>query len=522
MTEFDKNKAQRLPKVLQATAELPRPDSYIHALLVSRLSVLTDATTSPERQIGHVTHEAERRNLKVIEVAEDLDISAVKYPPWERPSLGPWFTDPAKVKQWDTLIFWKFDRLVRNVSDLATLIIWCDLNGRNLISVTEPFDLTNPIGRAMAQIIGVFAELEAAMISDRVRDAHQTMKRTNRYGGGMVPFGHIAIPLENGGWTIRLDPQYAPVLLDAIERIISGESMSSIVTEWNTTGIPTTKDIMNIRSGGRKEPRGRKWDVKSFKNILRSRLLVGEAEFAGEVVHNEALLPAKRSDPLISIEKFDQLQRALDALSHGQTDRRKNSTPLLQVAFCGLCGMPEYYMRTARGTYGYYQCGGKARSIACRSRAAKESDVHDALERWLLPLVGGIERTTERILEGEDHSAEVERVDRAIAIVRAERDTGFYEDDDTGYLERLAKLFEKRQKFLAIPQRLSETVHEGTGETYRTWWERSTWHERGAWLRALDVQILVSFPKESNEPGFQFKGSDALKELFAGGWDLAD
>ena len=39
-----------------------------------------------------------------------------------------------------------------------------------LVSVTEPFDTTNSIGKAMLQLIGVFAELERGMISERTRD----------------------------------------------------------------------------------------------------------------------------------------------------------------------------------------------------------------------------------------------------------------------------------------------------------------------------------------------------------------
>ena len=61
----------------------------------------------------------------------------------------------------------KIDRLFRSVADDAQSIVDFDKMGIELVAIAEGFDMTNPYGRAMAQMASVFAELERAMIRER-------------------------------------------------------------------------------------------------------------------------------------------------------------------------------------------------------------------------------------------------------------------------------------------------------------------------------------------------------------------
>src|SRR5205807_416566 len=105
----------------------------------------------------------------VVGVAEDLDVSASKTTPFERPKLRLWLDRPA---DYEVIVFWRVDRLVRRVTHLARMIEWGDEHHIDLVSATEPqFDLTTPIGRAVAFMVGVFAEMEADAISARTTQA---------------------------------------------------------------------------------------------------------------------------------------------------------------------------------------------------------------------------------------------------------------------------------------------------------------------------------------------------------------
>ena len=74
-----------------------------------------------------------------------------------------------KLQSGDTLIVWKLDRLGRSLRDLITMLDDLKARGVKFRSLTESIDTTTPTGRAMWQMIGVLAELERSLISERTR-----------------------------------------------------------------------------------------------------------------------------------------------------------------------------------------------------------------------------------------------------------------------------------------------------------------------------------------------------------------
>jgi DNA invertase Pin-like site-specific DNA recombinase len=69
----------------------------------------------------------------------------------------------------DTLIVWKLDRLGRSLRDLIAMLDDLRARGVKFRSLTEAIDTDTPTGRAMWQMIGVLAELERSLISERTR-----------------------------------------------------------------------------------------------------------------------------------------------------------------------------------------------------------------------------------------------------------------------------------------------------------------------------------------------------------------
>ena len=74
-----------------------------------------------------------------------------------------------KVTHGDTLAVWKLDRLGRSLRDLITMLDDLKQRGVKFRSLTEAIDTDTPTGRAMWQMIGVLAELERSLISERTR-----------------------------------------------------------------------------------------------------------------------------------------------------------------------------------------------------------------------------------------------------------------------------------------------------------------------------------------------------------------
>ena len=72
-----------------------------------------------------------------------------------------------RLEHGDTLIVWKLDRLGRSLRDLITMLDDLKQRGVKFHSLTEAIETETPTGRAMWQMIGVLAELERSLISER-------------------------------------------------------------------------------------------------------------------------------------------------------------------------------------------------------------------------------------------------------------------------------------------------------------------------------------------------------------------
>lgn len=82
-----------------------------------------------------------------------------------------------RVEYGDTLIVWKLDRLGRSLRDLITMLDNLKQRGVKFRSLTEAIDTETPTGRAMWQMIGVLAELERSLISERTRAGVKAAQR---------------------------------------------------------------------------------------------------------------------------------------------------------------------------------------------------------------------------------------------------------------------------------------------------------------------------------------------------------
>lgn len=87
------------------------------------------------------------------------------------------------LRQGDTLVVWKLDRLGRDLAGVLDMIRKLEEEGIEFVSLTENFDTKTPIGKAFLQIALVFAELERNMISERTKAGMAAQKAAGaRFG----------------------------------------------------------------------------------------------------------------------------------------------------------------------------------------------------------------------------------------------------------------------------------------------------------------------------------------------------
>jgi len=87
------------------------------------------------------------------------------------------------LRDGDTLVVWKLDRLGRSLRHLVDLI--CDLEKRGVgfRSLTESIDTTTPGGRLVFHIFCALAEFERALISERTHEGLEAARARGRKGG---------------------------------------------------------------------------------------------------------------------------------------------------------------------------------------------------------------------------------------------------------------------------------------------------------------------------------------------------
>lgn len=87
-----------------------------------------------------------------------------------RPDMQRLIRD-AEAHCFDTVVFWALSRFTRSVEDLYETMSNFQEWGISMVSFTESFDTSTPMGRAMIGIVGVFAQLERELTGERVRAA---------------------------------------------------------------------------------------------------------------------------------------------------------------------------------------------------------------------------------------------------------------------------------------------------------------------------------------------------------------
>ena len=132
--------------------------------LYLRVSTTGQNTVNQSRELRAV---AKRQGWNVVEIFEDAGISGAKGR-GQRPGLNAMLRGVAR-KDFDLVAAWSVDRLGRSLQDLVSILAELHAKRVDLYLHQQGLDTTTPAGKAMFQVMGVFAEFERAMIQERIK-----------------------------------------------------------------------------------------------------------------------------------------------------------------------------------------------------------------------------------------------------------------------------------------------------------------------------------------------------------------
>ena len=131
--------------------------------LYLRVSTSKQDTHNQRRELEAV---ATRSGWEIVRVFQDAGISGAKGRE-ERPGLDA-MLKAVNAREFDLVAAWSVDRLGRSLTDLLSILQHLKDKGVDLFLHQQGLDTSTTAGKAMFQMLGVFAEFERGIIRERV------------------------------------------------------------------------------------------------------------------------------------------------------------------------------------------------------------------------------------------------------------------------------------------------------------------------------------------------------------------
>jgi hypothetical protein len=346
--------------------------------------------------------------------------------------------------------------------DLLTLVETIEAKGCSVVFIDNAIDTSGPMGRFFLTVIAAIAELEAGIISERRRESLESFKVQGRHAVGKAPYGFRSIENPDGrGLVIRPDPDTAPKLRDAIERVMGGESQNVV---RQSLGMSKT----------------------GFNKLLRNPRLAGMTPDGEGVVTIDGVPRVDREAALLTMSEWTALQ---DYLNNGEPKRWSKQDGYGEALVCEICD-GRLYKQISRTGHHTYRC---TKTNHKPGEPGLSVMVHAAdryVEETFLGLHGA--RRYEIVTMVDDASQRLEAVATAkVALEVAQRALGAAEteeDEDKAYgAVRAAKRAIREAEALPDQRRLERT---DTGLTVAEFWKSAGTAERIRMLRAAGQWVV--------------------------------
>lgn len=284
---------------------------------------------------------------------EDASVSGT-VPFAERPGGGSLMAD---LEPGDVLVAMSLDRVARSVLDLLTLVKVLDEQDVAVRFIDSPIDTTGAHGKFTLTLLGALAELERAIVSERRIATLATLRRQGKHGVGKAPLGFRSMPSPDGrGLVLRPDPETAPMLRQAIERVMAGEPQD------------TVRHMLGLSRTG-------------MHKILRNPRLAGMTPDDGGVVLVDGVPRIDREAALLTLAEWRALQEYLSVPEAKAWSKARGYGAALR---CEVCGERMYFTKGRKIEYSTYACRRVKHEPGVTSPTVTVRLVDDLLEQTFL------------------------------------------------------------------------------------------------------------------------------------------
>lgn len=256
----------------------------------------------------------------------------------------------------DVIVVHKLDRLTRSLIDLLLMLRDLDKAGIKLVSASEQFDFTSPIGRVMLVMLIALAEWFLSNLKGEIAKGKRARVSKGFANSPHAPYGYISRHHKDGH-----------------DGIMVPHDDESEVVRWlyqqYATGTLSDRELARMLNSRGVRPRkvakdsGLRWSQTTVRRVLTNRVYLGEVQYRGEWSRGW-------HEPIIALELYEACEevRAERANRRGLTRPSASRVFVLSgVARCARCGraMCGRVSHVRKYAYAYYADQSRTREAGC-------------------------------------------------------------------------------------------------------------------------------------------------------------
>lgn len=445
-----------------------------------RVSTWREEKISPEIQRQAIEQWARRTRRRIVEWVPDLDASGRNF---KRKIMQ--CIEACEAGRARGVAVWKFSRFGRNMLGTKINLARLEDAGGELESATEPVDAHTAVGELQRDMLFAFAAFESNRAGEQWRETHALRIAAGVPATGRGRFGYLWTPRKvwdpesPTGW--RTQPEgympyldHAPVVDEMYERKSTDHDGFAAISLWlnDDLGIYTT--------------RGNPWSVSSTRRYLDSGFAAGLLRIhdpdcrcpyrtkrgtRSQCTEGRMMYVPGTHSALITPDRWQDYKERRAETKSTPPRARRVLYPLSALLRHGYC---RSHLTAATGRIGGQLIRGYSYTCTMHNNVSKalcpdgihvqRSRVETGVLEWLrAELDTPIGDTASKQLAptttaptARDVSADLARVEKALARAATSHAKGLYDDDE--YMAARDALRAEREALLARQQRTAEVA----------------------------------------------------------------
>lgn len=353
----------------------------------SRKSVYIENSESIETQIKIIKNYF-AGSAADFEIFEDEGFSGkdTKRPAFNR------MMELCKLNKFDVVACYKIDRISRNIIDFVSIYDILKKHNTKLISVTEGFDMSSPIGKMIMIILGTFADMERENISQRVKDNMLAMAKKGLWCGGVAPRGYTIVKNDDNKSILEINNiQYIKDMFNYYLACGSlWEANKRLSEKYNNNFANERSLLQALRNPtyckSNKEVneyfKYKGWEIVGTPN--------GKGYIRYGVSSKNPCLIVSKHKAVIEPKTFLEVNTRLDKNNVEYHKKKSRNCILNGVLYCPYCKKPYHVFNNNKKTY--YVCSShlnrnKKGSSCINKKYVLADEIEHKIERELIPLM---------------------------------------------------------------------------------------------------------------------------------------